>query len=163
VTIQAEGGSRRADLGSFLIAAALGALGLFMLWETWSIPVQVSYARVGPRLFPALVGSALVLNALWLAWEAWRAPAPASAEEPPIYWPALGWISAGLLLEAALLERIGFPLSAALLFVLTARGFGSTSLVRDAAIGLALALLAWFGFVYGLGLTLPAGPLDALI
>jgi putative tricarboxylic transport membrane protein len=152
----------RADLGSFLIAAALAALGLFMLWETWSIPVQVTYARVGPRVFPALVGGALVLNALWLAWEAWRAPVPASAGEPPIYWPALGWISAGLLLEAALLERIGFPLAAALLFVMTARGFGSTTLLRDAAIGLALALLAWFGFTHGLGLTLPAGPLGAL-
>jgi putative tricarboxylic transport membrane protein len=133
-----------------------------MLWETWSIPVQVTYARVGPRVFPALVGGALVLNALWLAWEAWRAPVPASAGEPPIYWPALGWISAGLLLEAALLERIGFPLAAALLFVMTARGFGSTTLLRDAAIGLALALLAWFGFTHGLGLTLPAGPLGAL-
>ena len=163
MTIQAEGGSRRADLGSFLIAAALGALGLFMLWETFSIPVAISYARVGPRAFPVLVSSALLLNALWLAWEAWRAPEPASAEEPPIYWPALAWISAGLLLEAALLERIGFPLSAALLFMLTARAFGSTAILRDAGIGLALALIAWFGFTQGLGLTLPGGPFDALI
>ena len=65
MTIEAEGGPRRADLGSFFIAAALAALGLFMLWETWSIPVQVTYARVGPRVFPVLVGGALVLNALW--------------------------------------------------------------------------------------------------
>ncbi|HEX6103240.1 MAG TPA: tripartite tricarboxylate transporter TctB family protein [Alphaproteobacteria bacterium] len=163
MSVQAEDGSRRAALGSFLIAAALAALGLYMLWETWSIPVQVTYARVGPRVFPVLVASGLLLNAIWLAFEAWRSPEPAGAGEPPVYWPALGWISAGLLLEAALLERIGFPLSAALLFVLTARGFGSTALLRDAAIGLALALLAWFGFTYGLGLTLPAGPLDALI
>jgi putative tricarboxylic transport membrane protein len=163
VSSRAEDGSRRADLGSLLIAGALAALGLFMLWETWTIPVQVTYARVGPRVFPVLVASGLILNALWVAFEAWRAPEPASAGEPPVYWPALGWVSAGLLLEAALLERIGFPLSAALLFVLTARGFASTSLVRDAAIGLALALLAWLGFTYGLGLTLPAGPLDALV
>jgi putative tricarboxylic transport membrane protein len=163
VTVQAEDGSRRAALGSFVIAGALAALGLFMLWETFSIPVAVSYARVGPRVFPVLAGSALVLNALWLAWEAWRISDPPGADEPPVYWPALGWISAGLLLEAALLERIGFPLSAALLFVLTARGFGSRAILRDAAIGLALALIAWFGFTRGLGLTLPAGPLDALI
>ena len=163
MSVQAEDGSRRAALGSFLIAAALAALGIFMLWETWAIPVQVSYARVGPRVFPVLVASGLVLNALWLAFEAWRSPDLADAEEPSVYWPALGWVSAGLLLEAALLERIGFPLSAALLLVLTARGFGSTSLLRDAAIGFALALLAWFGFTYGLGLTLPAGPLETLI
>ena len=155
-------GRSRAVLGSFAIAAALGALGLFMLWETFSIPVQVSYARVGPRVFPTLVASGLILNALWLAFESWRAPDPA-ADEPPIYWPALGWVSAGLLLEAALLERIGFPIAAALLFALTARGFGSTAPIRDAAIGFALALIAFLGFTYGLGLTLPAGPLEALI
>ena len=163
MTTEAEGGSTGGALGSFLIAAALAALGLFMLWETWSIPVQVSYARVGPRVFPVLVASGLILNALWLAWEAWRAREPAGADEPPIDWAALAWVSAGLLLEAALLERIGFPLSAALLFVLTARGFGSTAILRDAAIGLALALIAWVGFTRGLGLTLPAGPLDFLI
>jgi putative tricarboxylic transport membrane protein len=164
VTGQAEDGARRVALGSFVIAGALAALGIFMLWETFSIPVQVSYARVGPRVFPTLVGAALLLNALWLALEARRsAEPPPGADEPPIYWPALGWITAGLLLEAALLERIGFPLAAALLFVLTARGFGSTAIARDAAIGLALALIAWFGFTHGLGLKLPAGPLDALI
>ncbi len=159
----AEAGERRADLGSFAIAAALAALGLFMLWEPFSIPVQVSYARVGPRVFPVLVASGLVLNALWLALEARRARAPADAGEPPVHWAAIGWVSAGLLAEAALLERIGFPLAAALLFVLTARGFGSRAISRDAAIGLALALLAWLAFTFGLGLTLPAGPLDALV
>lgn len=86
MTIQAEGGSRRADLGSFLIAAALGALGLFMLWETFSIPVQVSYARVGPRVFPTLVGAAMVVNAIW------REPLPSLgglailAAGIPVYW-----------------------------------------------------------------------------
>ena len=156
-------GRDRDVLGSLLIAAALAALGLFMLWETFSIPVQVSYARVGPRVFPTLVAVALVLNALWLAYEAWRAPVPIGEEEPPIWWPALGWVSAGLLLEAALLERIGFPIAATILFVLTARGFGSTRLLRDAAIGFALALIAYVGFTHGLGLTLPAGPLEAAI
>lgn len=158
-----EGGAPGSALGSFAVAAALAVLGLFMLWETWSIPVSISYARIGPRVFPALVAAGLVINALWLAIEAWRSSHPAGADEPPIYWPALAWVSAGLLAEAALLERIGFVLSATLLFVLTARGFASTALLRDGMIGLVLALLAWLGFTYGLGLRLPGGPLDALI
>jgi putative tricarboxylic transport membrane protein len=70
---------------------------------------------------------------------------------------------AGILAEALLLERIGFVLAAGLLFALTARGFGSTAPLRDAAIGLALALIAHLGFTYGLGLTLPAGPLEPFI
>lgn len=158
-----EGGLRRAALGPLAAAAALAVLGLFMLWEIWSIPVAVTYARVGPRVFPALVGSALLLNAVWLALESWRTREVVDDDQPPVDWSALAWISAGLLAEAALLERIGFVLAASLLFVLTARGFASRALLRDGVIGFALALLAWLGFTYGLGLRLPGGPLDVLI
>jgi len=156
---QAEGGgANRASLGHLLIAAALVLLGIFMLWETFSIPVAVTYARVGPRLFPALVASGLILNGLWLASEARHSPDPLAMGEPPVYWPAVAWISAGILLEAALLERIGFVLSATLLFALTARGFGSRALLRDAAIGFVLSLIAYLGFTYGLDLNLPKIP-----
>jgi putative tricarboxylic transport membrane protein len=156
---QAEGGGRRASLGHLVIAAALVLLGIFMLWETFSIPVAVTYARVGPRLFPGLVASGLILNGLWLALEARHAPDPIAMGEPPVYWPAVAWVSAGILLEAALLERIGFVLSATLLFTFTARGFGSRAALRDAAIGFVLSLIAYLGFTYGLGLNLPKIPL----
>jgi len=155
---QAEGGQAKISLGHLVIAAALALLGLFMLWETFSIPVAVTYARVGPRLFPGLVASGLILNGLWLAFEARRSPDPIAMGEPPVYWPAVAWVSAGILLEAALLERIGFVLSATLVFTLTARGFGSQALPRDAAIGFALALVAYLGFTYGLDLNLPRFP-----
>jgi len=56
-----------------------------------------------------------------------------------------------------------FVLAATLLFVLTARGFGSRAVLRDAAIGFVLALIAFLGFTLGLGLTLPAGPFEFLI
>jgi putative tricarboxylic transport membrane protein len=156
---QAEGGGRRASLGHLVIAAALVLLGIFMLWETFSIPVAVTYARVGPRLFPGLVAGGLILNGLWLALEARHAPNPIAMGEPPVYWPAVAWVSAGILLEAALLERIGFVLSATLLFTFTARGFGSRAALRDAAIGFVLSLIAYLGFTYGLDLNLPKIPL----
>jgi putative tricarboxylic transport membrane protein len=156
---QAEGGGRRASLGHLVIAASLVLLGIFMLWETFSIPVAVTYARVGPRLFPGLVAGGLILNGLWLALEARHAPDPIAMGEPPVYWPAVAWVSAGILLEAALLERIGFVLSATLLFTFTARGFGSRAALRDAAIGFVLSLIAYLGFTYGLDLNLPKIPL----
>ncbi len=159
----AEGGRRRAALGPLAVAAALAALGLFMLWETYSIPVAVTYARVGPRVFPVLVASALLLSAVWLALEAWRSREPMDDDQPPVDWSALAWVSAGLLAEAALLERIGFVLAATLLFMLTARGFGSRAVLRDAAIAMTLALVAFLGFTLGLGLSLPPGPFAFLI
>jgi putative tricarboxylic transport membrane protein len=75
----------------------------------------------------------------------------------------MAWISAGLLLNAALISRLGFVLSCALLFALAARGFrrsmgqpaGLRLLGRDALIGLALSAPVYWLFTKGLGLTLP--------
>jgi putative tricarboxylic transport membrane protein len=157
-----EGGGRRVALGDLVIAAALAALGIFMLWEVSAFPVSPGYARVGPRVFPVLVGAGLIALGFWLAWEAWRSQAPSDAGEPPVHWAAFFWVLAGLLAEAALLERIGFVLAATLLFVMTARGFGSRRLPLDAAVGLVVAVIAYIGFTRGLGLGIPAGPLSFL-
>ena len=157
-----EGGGRRAAVGDLAVAAALAALGVFMLWEVSAFPVSPGYARVGPRVFPALVAAGLIAIGFWLAWEAWRSQAPSDAGEPPVDWAAFVWVLGGLLREAALLERIGFVLAAALLFVMAARGFGSRRLLLDAAIGLGVAVIAYIGFTRGLGLGIPAGPLSFL-
>ena len=44
------------------------------------------------------------------------------------------------------------------LFVLVARGFGSTRTVRDAIIGVILAIAVFLIFTLALGLSLPKGP-----
>jgi putative tricarboxylic transport membrane protein len=70
----------------------------------------------------------------------------------------LGWILASLALAVLLLERIGFPLTATVVFALTARGFGSRRLLRDALIGVVLATATFYIFARGLGVSLPGGP-----
>jgi len=60
-------------------------------------------------------------------------------------------------LDALLFEWLGFILSSTLLFLLVAIGFGSRMYVRDVVLGLALAVVAYVTFVYGLGLSLPGG------
>jgi putative tricarboxylic transport membrane protein len=44
-----------------------------------------------------------------------------------------------------------------------ARGFGSKAIARDAAIGAAFALIAYFGFAQTLGINIGAGPVEKAI
>ena len=50
-----------------------------------------------------------------------------------------------------------------MLFVCTARAFKSTQLLRDAAIGFALALVAYVGFDRVLGYKIGSGLIERLI
>ncbi|MGH7267630.1 MAG: tripartite tricarboxylate transporter TctB family protein, partial [Candidatus Rokuibacteriota bacterium] len=54
---------------------------------------------------------------------------------------------------------LGFPVAAALLFTLGARGFGDRRVLRSLAVGAALGLGVYFAFSRALGVSLPGGPL----
>ena len=62
-----------------------------------------------------------------------------------------------------LIEPLGFSIAAAIQFVCTARAFGSQSMLRDAAIALAVSLAAFFLFVEALGVNIGAGLLEGAI
>jgi hypothetical protein len=66
-------------------------------------------------------------------------------------------IGSGLLLYLVLLERAGFVIASAILFWCIARSFDDRHPLRDAALGLAIAVLSYVLFARGLQLTLPAG------
>lgn len=147
------------------LAAGLVGLGLFFAIEAASIRVLPSYARVGPRAFPYLVAAGLLLIGAALAWRAWRGLDPdadPAGDEPP---DRLGMalVVGGLVLQSLLISHIGFVIAATVTFMLTAAGFGSRHVLRDAAIGAALAVVSYVGFTRGLGLTLPAGFLEGLL
>ena len=62
----------------------------------------------------------------------------------------------------AVIGIAGFILAGVAMFALVARGFGSTRLVRDVAIGAVLVTLAYLVFTKLLSLSLPAGWLPFL-
>lgn len=151
--------------GPLALAGGIVALGLFFCAGAFAIPGEAAYAGVGPRAFPLVIGGALtVLGVIFAgsigqgmeikAEDAEDADGSRAAD-----WTAVGWVLAGLLLAVFLIERAGFPLAAAVLFVLTARGFGSRRLLRDAVVGILVGLLAFLVFARGLGVSLPGGPL----
>lgn len=146
--------------GELLLSVALAGLGIFVIVSTQDISAGGGYSQVGPRAFPYIVGSGLILLGGILCWHAasggWR-NVPMDDAHEQADWPAFAILSAGVLLHMASIAWAGFILASAFLFTLVARGFGSRRLARDILVGIVLATIAYFVFTRGLGLNLPAG------
>jgi putative tricarboxylic transport membrane protein len=152
---------RSLRLGEAVLGGAVLALGLFVAFETTGLRVPAG-GGVGPTLFPFLIAAGLVVIGVLLLYEAFRGHI-AHEGGLELDWIGVGLVSAGLIAQLLLLERAGWVLATALLFVAAARAFGSRRLVADAAVGLVLAGLSFVVFTYGLDLSLPGGDLGALL
>jgi putative tricarboxylic transport membrane protein len=97
-------------------ALAVGAVG---------ISSQAGYGGVGPNFMPWLVSVVLMLCGAWILWEV-RSGGFRSLDEAPGaaqgYWAGFVWVSAGLLLNAALITTLGFILSCAQCYLLAVQG-----------------------------------------
>jgi Tripartite tricarboxylate transporter TctB family len=156
--------ARRAAIGEAVIGAGVLALAAVMLWQTLAIPVSPIYAQVGPTVVPII--TALVLGMLGVllliaAWQGGWQPEEEKASTPDRV--ALAWVAAGLVLNVLLIGWAGFTIASVILFVCVARGFGSKAIVRDAAIGAAFALVAYFGFAQTLGINIGSGIVENAI
>lgn len=108
-----------------LIGAGVAALGGLMAFGAAQIPSDAGYAGVGPNFLPWLVsvalmlcGVLLVVDALRGGWKRYASPSGAARGD----WLALIWVAAGVLVNAALITKIGFILSCTLCFALAVRG-----------------------------------------
>jgi putative tricarboxylic transport membrane protein len=79
-------------------------------------------------------------------------------------WRALGWVSAGVLLNASLITRIGFVFACALCFAMAVRGLrgsegrpsgGVRQTVLDGVLGVSIALPVFWLFTKLLSINLP--------
>ena len=146
------------------LAIGLGfiTLAAIVAFDAANLQVPPSYARVGPQVFPYIIASGMALVGLRLVWEAVRDPI--RVHVPPLTdWKAVAMISVALAAQYFMLKPLGFVVSALLLFLTIAYAFGSRKYVRDLMVGLVLALSAYVGFRYGLGIQLPAGILKGLL
>jgi putative tricarboxylic transport membrane protein len=160
-------GGARAEL---VLSAGVLALGSFALYTALRLPSAGGYSGIGPNAIPIAVAGGLTVLGVWLLIEAitggWRARTtddPIERGEHTFHAPAFAWVTAGLFAQMALMHSAGFVVAAAVLFAAVARGFGSTRPVRDAAIGLVLALAVFLFFVKFLNVGLPAGWLTPVL
>jgi putative tricarboxylic transport membrane protein len=160
---------RHRSLARIAPAEALIGLGLLLfaglvLWQTLSIPVSPMYAQVGPRVFPYITTAGLTVFAILLLVQAVRGGwQPPDEKEVTLDWKAVAFVAAGLVANVALIGPLGFSAASTVMFVLVAHGFGSRRPIRDAGIGLVLALAAYFGFAKALGVNIGAGVIENML
>jgi putative tricarboxylic transport membrane protein len=136
----------------YWLGAAIAAIGAVWLWQGLSLPATARYAEVGPGMFPAIIGGVLIVLAGILTWQVHRGEKfePQEAEDADadaaVSRPALVYAVAAAAIPLLTMRWVGFPVTAALSFLLVTRAFGSRRLLLDAAIGIALGTACWYGF-----------------
>jgi putative tricarboxylic transport membrane protein len=157
----------RAELGVALLLLGLGGV---VLHDAAGIPTTAGQiGPVGPKAVPVLVGLLLIVLSALLAADVLRGGrGEAEGGEDvdlthPSDWQTVGLLLAAFLGNALLLERIGWPLSGAILFFGCAYALGSRAYLRDVAVSLAISMTSYFLFARGLGIALPPGWLRGVI
>ncbi|CAN1507735.1 Protein of unknown function DUF1468 [Rhabdaerophilaceae bacterium] len=144
-----------------LVAGGFVVIGLLALWQSSKIP-SVAYATVGPSVFPMMITVFILALGVALALAAFRGGWAHDQDGTITELGSLAYVAGGLILNAALIDVIGFILSSTLMFALVARGFGSLKPFRDAAIGFVLAFIAYVGFDRLLGYKIGSGLIESL-
>lgn len=153
--------TNRLDFGGLLIAVGLFGLAWVIFSDASSYPVRRSYAQFGPEIVPMLVAGGVLVLGVFTVLMAVRGQFELRDR---MHFPGLLWLLGALVAEIGLLYvGAGFILASTVLFGSAARAFGQKNLLRNFAIGAVLSCLLFLLFKYGLGLALPAGPLENLI
>lgn len=151
-----------------LVGAGVFLTGLALGFGAISISSEAGYGGVGPNFLPWLVSTGLTLCGVLIIWEArhggFRAlEAPSGAIAG--YWPAFAWVSAGLLINAALITTMGFILSCTVCYVLAVQGLRRAAgqqaashpgtWAADVATGLVISAPVFWLFTQFLAINLP--------
>lgn len=158
------------DRAQFALCAGLALVGVVVIVDASRLgQVTSSNDPIGPRAMPFVVGAMLLVVAVLYALDVARGGVgEAEAGEDIELGQAADWKTVGLLagafaLNAVLIESLGWVISGALLFFMSAFALGNRHHVRGLAIGIALSLITFYGFAIGLGVNLPAGILQGIL
>jgi len=163
-------GKRKGGYAEYGVAVLLLGLGVWAIVDALSL-LDVATARgpVGPKTVPIVVGLLLIVTGILLAIDIARGGRgeQEGGEDVDLShgsdWRTIGLLTASFAANALLIERIGWPLSGAILFFGTTYALGSRHYVRNAIISLVLSVATWYLFYAGLGIKLPAGVLTGIL
>lgn len=159
----------RATRAEFGFPVALFALGVTTLWQARGIASGAAGAAVGPQVFPYAVGSLLLGCAAVLVVPLVRGrggQAEGGEDVDPqtgTDWATVAKLTGAFAALVVLVEPLGWPLGATLLFGGTAWALGARPIWRPLVVGALLGLVTHLLFTGLLGLYLPAGPLDGVL
>jgi putative tricarboxylic transport membrane protein len=158
----------RVDRAQYLLAAGLAVVGVLTIVDARGLNVGFG-DPVGPRVFPYVIGTVMVVLAVLLAIATSRGDV-AEGEEgedidltTPPDWVTVGKLVGILVLNIALVNVLGWPITGALLFAGCAWALGSRTLLRDLLAGAVLSIGSWYFFYVGLDVPLTPGILDGVL
>jgi putative tricarboxylic transport membrane protein len=166
-----EGSPRKPDRAQYGVCAFLALVGgLVILDATTRVGQAINTADpVGPKAVPILLGALLLVIAVIYAVDVFRGGAgePEAGEDVdltlPIDWRTVLLLVGAFLVNAVLIERLGWVISGTILFWGSAYALGNRHYVRNLLIAVALSLITFYTFAIGLGVDLPAGVLQGIL
>jgi putative tricarboxylic transport membrane protein len=156
------------DKAQYGLAAVLALVGVYTIVDARGLNVGFG-DPVGPRVFPYVIGTMMVLLAVLLTVATARGDVPQAEEgedvdlTTPPDWATVGKLVAILVLNILLVNVLGWAITGALLFAGCAWALGSRTLVRDLVVGVILSVASWYFFYSGLGVPLAPGILDGVL
>lgn len=159
---------RQTDRAQYGLAAVLAVVGAYTIVDARGLNVGFG-DPIGPRVFPYVIGSVMLLLAVLLAVATSRGDVPQAEEgedvdlTTPADWLTVAKLVAILVLNLLLVNVLGWAITGALLFAGCAWALGSRTLVRDVIVGAVLAVGSWYFFYVGLGVPLSPGILDGIL
>jgi putative tricarboxylic transport membrane protein len=156
----------RSELGVALLLLLLGGWALI---DALQLPDVEARGPVGPKTLPIAVGILLVVTAVLLAIDILRGGRGEQEAGEDVElghgsdWKTLGLLVVAFVANILLIERLGWPVSGAVLFFGTTFALGSRHLIRNAIISIALSVGTWYLFNLGLGIALPVGILKGIL
>ncbi|MFG3558610.1 tripartite tricarboxylate transporter TctB family protein [Micromonospora sp. NPDC047557] len=160
----------RPDRAQYAVCAFLVLVGGLVIVDGFRTGHAISAADpIGPKPLPILLGVLLLIVAAIYAVDVARggSGAPEAGEDvdltTPIDWRTVLLLIGAFLVNAVLIDPLGWVISGTLLFWGSAFALGSRHHVRNLLIAVALSLITFYTFAIGLGVSLPAGVLQGIL
>lgn len=153
------------NLGEVLFALVFVVLGVAGVIFAGTIEVPDLEFGMGPRAFPYIVSSLLLVVGVGLVFQALRGQLGDAEDgedidaEASTDWITIGKLAFFVIIHIVLIEPAGWPVAAAVMFIGAARALGAKPFWRSVLIGIILALILQYLFGGLLGVSLPRGPL----
>ncbi|MEW2144085.1 tripartite tricarboxylate transporter TctB family protein [Micromonospora vinacea] len=160
----------RPDRAQYAVCAFLVLVGGLVIVDGLRTGHAISTADpIGPKPLPILLGVLLLIVAAVYAVDVARGGSgePEAGEDvdltTPIDWRTVLLLIGAFLVNAVLIDPLGWVISGTLLFWGSAFALGNRHHVRNLLIAIALSLITFYTFAIGLGVSLPAGVLQGIL
>ncbi|MFD2765480.1 tripartite tricarboxylate transporter TctB family protein [Micromonospora eburnea] len=167
----AENAVPRRDRAQYGMCAFLALVGGLVIFDATTRVGQAinSADPIGPKPVPILLGVLLLIVAAIYAVDVARGGVgePEAGEDVDlttrIDWRTVLLLIGAFLVNAVLIDRLGWVISGTILFWGSAYALGNRHYFRNLLISVALSLITFYAFAIGLGVNLPAGVLQGIL